>query len=417
MENKNILLPTILFLSFLFSCNNKSKNESLNSSVPGIIIENMDLNINPKDNFYGYVNGNWTKTTQIPDDETRWGGFGVLRKSTRQDVLEIIKTSKELGTYSEGSDQKKALLVFESELDTLTRNKFGIKPIVPFLNEIDKINSLKDLQEVYCKNIGISNPFIGLGANPDLNNSSVNIGWIYPGGLGLQRDYYVDNDEKTIEIRKKYTAHISKMLQFINFPADYASSAAERILELETKLAIPRLDKVQSRDIRNFNNPKKLNELDKLTPAFDWIKFLLDMGIDSLPEEVIVMQPNYMIALNEFLLSTSIEDLKILMKWSTLDNSARYLSTEIEKTNWEFYSKTLSGAKKQRDAEQRALGTVSRSVGEAIGRLYVEAKFPPEAKQNAEKMISNVIKAFQIRIDHTKYIHSRPLVVPNHLVF
>jgi putative endopeptidase len=359
----------------------------------------MDLNINPKDNFYDYVNGNWTKTTQIPDDETRWGGFGVLRKSTREDVLEIIKTSKELGTYSEGSDQKKALLVFESELDTLTRNKSGIKPIVPFLNEIDKINSLKDLQEVYCKNIGISNPFIGLGANPDLNNSSVNIGWIYPGGLGLQRDYYVDNDEKTIEIRKKYTAHISKMLQFINFSADYANSSAERILELETKLAIPRLDKVQSRDIRNFNNPKKLNELNKLTPAFDWIKFLLDMGIESLPDEVIVMQPNYMIALNEFLESTSIEDLKILMKWSTLDNSARYLSTEIEKTNWEFYSKTLSGAKKQRDAEQRALGTVSRSVGEAIGRLYVEAKFPPEAKQNAEKMISNVIKAFQIRIE------------------
>jgi putative endopeptidase len=123
------------------------------------------------------------------------------------------------------------------------------------------------------------------------------------------------------------------------------------------------------------------------------------MGIESLPDEVIVMQPNYMIALNEFLESTSIEDLKILMKWSTLDNSARYLSTEIEKTNWEFYSKTLSGAKKQRDAEQRALGTVSRSVGEAIGRLYVEAKFPPEAKQNAEKMISNVIKAFQIRIE------------------
>ena len=399
MENKNILLPTILFVSFLVSCNNKSKSESLDSSVPGIALENMDLNINPKENFYDYVNGNWTKTTQIPDDETRWGGFGVLRKSTRQDVLEIIKTSKELGTYSEGSDQKKALLVFESELDTLTRNKSGIEPIVPFLNKIDKINSLKDLQEVYCKNIGISNPFIGLGANPDLNNSSVNIGWIYPGGLGLQRDYYVDNDEKTIEIRKKYTAHISKMLQFINFSADYANSSAERILELETKLAIPRLDKVQSRDIRNFNNPKKLNELDKLTPAFDWIKFLLDMGIDSLPEEVIVMQPNYMIALNEFLESTSIEDLKILMKWSTLDNSARYLSTEIEKTNWEFYSKTLSGAKKQRDAEQRALGTVSRSVGEAIGRLYVEAKFPPEAKQNAEKMISNVIKAFQIRIE------------------
>tara|TARA_B100001063_G_scaffold234328_1_gene251573 strand:+ start:140 stop:2194 length:2055 start_codon:yes stop_codon:yes gene_type:complete len=391
---------SLLFCFFIaLSCNKQSKKDSTIVSVPGIILENMDRNINPRDNFYDYVNGNWAKTTKIPDEETRWGGFGVLRKSTREDVLEIIKTSKELGTYSEGSDQKKALLVFESELDTLKRNKSGVNPIKPFLKKIDKIKSLNELQEVYCRNVGISAPFVGIGSNPDLNNSSVNIGWVYPGGLGLQRDYYVDNDQKTKEIREKYVKHVSKMLQFIDFSPTDADIAALKILELETKLAIPRLDKVQSRDIRNFNNPKSIGELSDLTPSFDWNKFLYDMGIESNLNEVIVMQPNYMIALNEFLSSTDIEDLKILMKWSTLDNSARYLSTEIEKANWEFFSKTLSGAKKQREAEERALGTVSSSVGEAIGRLYVEAKFPPEAKENAEKMISNVIKAFQIRIE------------------
>ena len=100
----------------LVSCKNQGAYMASNYAVPGIVLENMDLSVNPKDDFYNYVNGSWAKNTKIPDDETRWGGFGVLRKSTRQDVLEIINTSKELGTYKEGSDQKKALLVFESEL-------------------------------------------------------------------------------------------------------------------------------------------------------------------------------------------------------------------------------------------------------------------------------------------------------------
>ena len=399
MNLKKLTLLSALSILSLNACKNNSNNPSAETNkIPGIILENMDPSVNPKDNFYDYVNGNWMKTNTIPDDESRWGGFGVLRKSTRKDVLDIIKTSKEFGTYAEGTDQKKALLVFESELDSVARDKAGISPIKPLLEAINSIQTIEDMQTVYATTMGVSAPFVGIGANADLNDSNINTAWVYPGGLGLQRDYYLDQDAKSKEIRGQYTSHVARMLQFVNYDEKSAVTAAKRILELETQLAEPRLDKVQSRDIRNFNNPRSLGELNAMTPLINWDKFTVDLGITAPLESLLVMQPTYMAALNTFLSTTSIEDIKTLMTWSTIDSAAGYLTTEIETANWEFYSQTLNGSKAQRAAEERALGTVNGSVGEAIGKLYVEAKFPPEAKEKAEKMIANVIKAFQNRI-------------------
>jgi putative endopeptidase len=398
------ILKTIIVCSTILLFNSCQNSESENEKIPGIILENMDTSVDPKDDFYNYVNGNWMKTNTIPDDESRWGGFGVLRKTTRQDVLEIIKTAQIKDNYKEGSDQKKALLIFETKLDTISRNKAGIKPIKHLLDAIEGIKNINDLQTVYATVTGVSAPFAGIGANPDLNDSSVNTAWVFPGGLGLQRDYYIDQDEKTKDIRKDYLKHVSKMFQFIGYNVTDADNAAILILDLETKLAEPRLDKVQSRDIRNFNNPMTIDELESLTPSMNWSKLVLDLGIKKSLDQVLVMQPKYMKELNNVLETTSINDLKTLMKWSTIDNSANYLTTEIEKTNWEFYSKRLYGSKVQRPAEERALGTVNSSVGEAIGQLYVDAKFPPEAKLKAEKMIANVIEAFQIRIQNLDWM-------------
>ena len=398
------ILKTIIVCSTILLFNSCQNSESENEKIPGIILENMDTSVDPKDDFYNYVNGNWMKTNTIPDDESRWGGFGVLRKTTRQDVLEIIKTAQINDNYKEGSDQKKALLIFETKLDTISRNKAGIKPIQHLLDAIEGINNIEELQTVYATVTGISAPFAGIGANPDLNDSSVNTAWVFPGGLGLQRDYYLDQDEKTKDIRKDYLKHVSKMFQFIGYNSADADNAAILILDLETKLAKPRLDKVESRDIRNFNNPMTINELTSLTPFMNWDKLISDLGIKKSLEQVLVMQPKYMKELNNVLETTSINDLKTLMKWSTIDNTANYLTTEIEKTNWEFYSKRLYGSKAQRPAEERALETVNGSVGEAIGQLYVDAKFPPEAKFKAEKMIANVIQAFQNRIQNLDWM-------------
>ena len=399
MTSKKIFFILLMLLLIITNCVNNSETK-----IPGIILENMDVSIDPKNDFYNYVNGNWMKTNVIPDDESRWGGFGVLRKTTRQDVLNIIKSAQNNNSYNDGSDQMKALLIFETKLDTVSRNKAGIQPIQHLLEAIDGINNIYDLQTVYATITGISAPFAGIGANPDLNDSSMNTAWVFPGGLGLQRDYYIDEDEKTKEIRNDYLKHVSKMFQFLGYNILDAEKAANLILDLETKLAIPRLDKVQSRDIRNFNNPMNISELSSLTPLIDWDKLINDMGVKKSLDKVLVMQPEYMKELNKILKNTSIDDLKTLMKWSTIDNAANYLTTEIEKTNWEFYSKRLYGSKVQRPAEERALATVNGSVGEAIGQLYVDAKFPPEAKEKAEKMIKNVIKAFQSRIKNLDWM-------------
>ena len=397
--NQIVLLALISIVSFT-SCKEESKKDLAEvEKIPGIILENMDTSVSPKDDFYNYVNGNWMKTNTIPDEESRWGGFGVLRKSTRADVLEILNTSKELGTYAEGTDQKKALLIFDSELDTIARNKAGITPLKPLLEAIESINSIDDMANVYATTLGVSAPFMGLASFPDLNDSSVNAAYIVPGGLGLpDRDYYLEQDEKSKERRSQYLDHITRMLQFIDYNETEAKETANKILALETKLAEPRLDKVQSRDVRNFNNPRSLTELQELTPAIKWEQFIAELGVTKKLDTVMVMQPKYMEALQQFFTETNIEDLKTLMKWNTLNDAAGYLTTEIEKANWDFYSKTLSGTKVQRPAEERALGTVNGSVGEAIGKLYVDAKFPPEAKAKAEEMIANVIEAFQNRI-------------------
>ena len=402
VKMKNVYVLVALALAFA-SCKNEAKQEEEVAKVekiPGIVLENMDTAVNPKDDFYNYVNGNWMKNTEIPEDRTRWGGFGVLRKKTDDDVLGIIKEAKESGKYAAGTDQNKAILIFEAIMDTVARDKAGVEPLKPVLAKIDGIKNVAELIDVLTSEPAASSPYVGFTSFPDLNNSEINAPYVATGGLGLpDRDYYLDQDDKSKEIRGQYVDHITRMLQYLGDSEEDARKAAETVLAIETKLAEPRLDKVQSRDARNFNNPRSIAQLTEMTPAVDWNKFIKDLGVTKQLDTVMVLQPKYMTALQEVLTGTDIEDLKTVMRWSTLNSAAGALSTELEKANWDFYSKTLRGALKQRPLNERALARVNGSVGEAIGQLYVDAKFPPEAKAKAEKMIANVIKAYQKRIE------------------
>lgn len=183
-----------------------------------------------------------------------------------------------------------------------------------------------------------------------------------------------------------------------------AQKQAERILKLETELAKPRLDKVQSRDTRNFNNPRTMAQIQQMVPAINWKNFISDLNISKEVDTLIVTEPAYMKELQEILKSTSIEDLKTLTRWTTFNNAASYLTTELEKANWDFYEKTLNGVQKQKPADERALATVDGVVGEAVGKLYVEEKFPAEAKAKAEKMIANIKDAFKDRIQNLEWM-------------
>ena len=393
----------------LFSCKEEGNKEVVQveeETTPGIELKYMDTTVSPKSNFYDYANGNWMKETEIPEDRTSWGGFQVLRKSTDDDVLAIIDNAQKSEKYGPETDQAKALAVFETQLDTVARNEAGLKPLQPALEKIKSIKDVKDLQEVIAKNPAtVSDPFFGIAAFSNPSNSNINSAYITTGGLGLpNREYYTDQDEKSKEIRQQYVDHITRMLQYLGDSEESAKKQAEEILAFETRLAEPRLDKVASRDFRNFNNPKTIAEIQEMVPAIDWKKYISDLGVEKELDTIIVMQPKYMEELQKVLAEGDVDKWKTVMRWSTLNNAAGRLTTELDKANWDFYSKTLNGAKKMRPAKERALATTNGTVGEALGQLYVDEKFPPEAKAKAEEMIANVIAAYQNRIERLDWM-------------
>jgi predicted metalloendopeptidase len=193
------------------------------------------------------------------------------------------------------------------------------------------------------------------------------------------------------------------MLTFLGTSPAKAKIDAEKILALEIAMSKPRLDRVERRDARKQYNPTAIGDLQKMTPVIDWNSYLKGIGITKI-DTVIVSQPRYMAALQTIFTENKVEDWKAYMRWMLLRGSASQLSTNIETANWEFYGKTLTGALKQRPRHEKALQVVNGTVGEALGKLYVEKMFPAEAKAKAEKMIKNVIRAFEGRINNLTWM-------------
>ena len=217
------------------------------------------------------------------------------------------------------------------------------------------------------------------------------------------RDYYVSDAPDNKEKREKYIAHVSRMLQFIGESETTATENAKKILALETKMSTATFDRVERRDRRKTYNPMAIADLQKLLPSVEWNSYFQTVGIGKI-DSVVVSQPKYLQAVEAIFQENKIEDWKAYMRWTALRGSSGILSTEIENANWEFYGKTLTGAVKQRPADERALATVNGRLGEALGKLYVAKKFPPEAKAKAEAMIKNVFAAFENRIDNLPWM-------------
>jgi len=371
---------------------------------PGINLDLMDKSVKPGDDFFRYVNGSWFDKTEIPADRTRWGSFDELRQNTDKDALAILKdaASKKLDPKS---DQAKAVNVYKTYMDTISRNKLGIKPIKPILAKIEAVKSIGDLNKLIIEmqpQGGLG--FYGIGVSPDAKNSNRNVVNIGLGSLGLpDRDYYVSEDADSKEKREKYVAHVARMLQLIGDKPEVALANAKKVLVIETAMATPRLDRVERRDRRKTYNPMSVADLQKLAPSVNWDSYIKGVGISKL-DSVIVSQPKYMTALETIFKENKIDEWKAYLRWSLLNKSSDVLSTDLEKANWEFYSKTLQGAKAQRPREERALQVVNGTVGEALGKLYVEQKFPAEAKEKAKKMIENVFLAFENRINNLPWM-------------
>lgn len=372
---------------------------------PGINVNFMDKKVKPTDDFFRYVNGMWLDNTQIPNDKTRWGSFDELRQKTDTDALIILNEAAKNPIYKSNTDQGKAINLYLSIMDTLSRNKQGITPLKPYLAKINSVKNTADLQALLIQMApqgGLG--FFGVGIGVDAKNSNRNVITVAPGSLGLpDRDYYVSEDADSKEKRAKYLLHLAKMLQLIGDKPEEAKENAERILALETAMSKPRFDRVERRDRRKSYNPMTVNDLQKLTPSINWDSYLSQIGLPK-TDSLIVAQPKYLIALEAILQENKVADWKAYMRWTLLNKSASQLSTQLETANWEFYGKTLTGAVKQRPLQERALQVINGAIGEALGKLYVEKKFPAEAKVKAEKMIKNVFLAFENRINNLDWM-------------
>lgn len=393
------VIPAIIGFTTAKAQNSPVKKE------PGINVSFMDKKVKPTDDFFRYVNGTWLDSTEIPNDRTRWGSFDELRQKTDIDALTILKEATKNPQYTSNTDQGKAINLYKTIMDTVARNKQGLAPLKPYLAKINKVKNSKDLQALLIQmdaEGGLG--FFGFGIGADAKNSNRNVLSVGPASLGLpDRDYYVSDDKDSKEKREKYVLHVAKMLQILGEKPLLAKEDADKILALETAMSKPRFDRVERRDRRKSYNPMKVSELQKLTPSIDWNAYLTNIGLKKV-DSIVVSQPKYMIALEAIFKENKVEDWKAYMRWTLLNRSSARLTTSLENANWEFFGKTLTGAIKQRPREDRALQVINGSVGEALGKLYVEKKFPAEAKAKAEKMIKNIFLAYENRINNLPWM-------------
>ncbi len=371
----------------------------------GINLEYMDKNVKPGDDFFRFVNGEWFDKTEIPADRTRWGSFDELRQNTDIDALTILKEAINNKKLDPKSDQMKAVNVFKTYLDLDTRNKLGITPIQSTLDQINKIKNANDVVALLKEKMPEGSlGFFGLYVSADAMDSNKNVVYISPGSIGLpDRDYYVSKDADSQDKKQKYEVHVARMLQFLGIDEASAKKQAAQVVALETKMAEARLDRVERRDRRKTYNPMSVAQLQNLTPSVNWNNYLTAAGLKNV-DQVVVSMPKYMETLENIFKTASADELKAYLRWMLINKNTGVLTTAIDEANFDFYSKTLTGAIAQRPIEERALQVVNGTVGEALGKLYVEKKFPPEAKAKAKEMIDYVFLAFENRINNLPWM-------------
>jgi predicted metalloendopeptidase len=363
----------------------------------------IDSSVNPGDDFYSFVNGKWMKQTEIPSDRGRWGSFDALGKMADSMALEVLKTAAKSGDFSADSDQGKAIALYSSVMDLSNRNKQGVKPLVPYLMEIASLKTKKDISNYMVKYAPYGGGFfLGFYVGADVKNSNQNVMYSYGPGLGLpDRDYYLKTDEKSVKLQAAYKKFIVDVFKAYNWQGN-PENIAETIYGMEKYLAENKMSRVEMRDPAKRYNPKSLKEFKKMHKGMDVDGMLKALGVS--PDKIIVGDVKNMEAAAKMFKERDVEDLKALLLWSDMRGGLENLSQELEQLRFDFYGKTLRGTPAQRPQEERALAVVNGTLGEALGKLYVEKYFPEEAKKVAKQMVDDVIAAYRVRINNLDWM-------------
>lgn len=368
----------------------------------GIITENMDKSVRPGDDFFTYTNGLWVEETEIPADKSAYSVAASLNDEAQDNVRTIIEESAS-GDFPAGSDEQKVGDLYRSFMNAELRDKKGVSPLQPELDRINGISDHDDLAVYFAETVkrNLDAPF-GIGQVADFKNPKQYMIYAMQSGLGLpNRDYYLNDDAKSAELRSQYVAHIEKMFTLAEM-ADGAS-AAETIMALETRLA---RENMKKEDLRNWSvnyNAVAIADLPSIMPDFNWDGFLAELGIQGL-DKIVILTTDYMKALDGIITSTDLQTWKTYLSWAALNNTASRLTTALDQQNFAFYGTTLSGTEEQRPMWRRAVGVINGDLGEVVGKVYVKRHFPPEAKAKMLELVGNLVNAYEKNITELEWM-------------
>jgi endothelin-converting enzyme/putative endopeptidase len=362
------------------------------ASQSGLELAALNRSIDPCADFYQFACGGWLASNPIPADRSRWGRFDELQERNS----EILRRVLEQAAAGRDPASKKIGDYYATCMDEQTINRRGAGPLAPDLKNIAALQNVDRLPELLAElhKIGV-NALFGFGAEADFKDASTVIGIAGQGGMGLpDRDYYLRDDAKSVDIRKQYVEHVTKMLTLAGAPAGQAAADAATVMRVETALARAALDIVARRSPENMYHKMTIGELQALTPRFGWTRYLRAIAAPNVTA-INVTEPEFFRGLDRLVATTPLDQLRTYLRWQLVHQNAVILSTPFVDENFRFYSGTLQGIQAQRPRWKRCVDYVDADLGEALGQAFVKETFGERAKADTLKMVHEIETALE----------------------
>ena len=370
-------------------------------SKSGLDLTNLDRSVKPTEDFYKFATGGWQKLHPLPAAYSRFGSFDMLQENVNKQVSSILTTLTKK-KYAEGTTDRKLSDFYKLALDSARRNREGLAPVKPYMDEIEAAKNLQDIQALQLKyaKIGLGQPFGSYFAADDKNVKN-NIFQLSQGGLTLgQKDWYVNNDEATRKIREAYKKHIVRMFKLYGFSEADAEKKAAQVFRFETELALISKSNTELRDPQANYNKMSLKDFEADYPNIPLRKIANAEGInDAYIQEMNVGQPAFFNGLDRLSSVMTADEWKAIMEWDLINGSASALTDDIREANFDFFGRTMSGRKEDYPLWKRATNAVNGAMGEALGKMYCEKYFPESSKRMMEELIKNLQTSLAERIE------------------
>ena len=391
--NVKMIIPMMMIAAMPMGADAQNKS--------GLVMQNLDKTVKPADDFYQFATGGWQKNHPLPAAYSRFGSFDQLAEDNNKRINDILAELQKK-SYKKGTIEQKLSDFYKQALDMESRNKAGIAPVKPLLDEMEAAKSKADLEKIQLKyaaqGYGVS---FGGGFGADEKNVTMNIFQLSQGGLTLgQKDYYVNNDEATVAIREAFKKYIADMFKLYGFSAEQAEEKAQAVFQHETMLALISKSATELRNPQANYNKMTLKEFQSSYPNLHLEEMCNAEGIKSeFIQDMIVGQPAFMEGLDKITAAESAATLKALMEWDVITSSAAYLTDEIRECNFDFFGKTMSGRKEDYPLWKRAVNQVQSQMGEPLGRMYCKRYFPESSKKIMQTLVKNLQISLGQRID------------------